>query len=292
MIEVEFKDRVPTHAGRVKMIPVDGLPDTFTMTRADEPLEEGTPLDKETFESIIQSRLTGRYYELTATKNTLTNAGGFNNPIPSSWLDTTGTGAHSGGYSIEASGTYSTSFPHQAFDGQTNSYWISNTSAEPWIQLNVPGGIIVNKIKLAFKQADSWSTETVLQAKMNGGSWVNLITISGANKSTLTEYTINNPAMYTAYRLKFSIARESEITLYEWQISDWSSATYRYEYKIDNGVPLNWTKWQRITVIVPNYVITAVTQNRLNGIPINTILQPNRRYELIYNGASFDAKEL
>lgn len=41
-----MKDRIPTYPGRVKLVPVAGQADTYDMVRADEPIEEGTPLNK------------------------------------------------------------------------------------------------------------------------------------------------------------------------------------------------------------------------------------------------------
>ena len=41
-------DRAALHPGRVKLIPVEGAENTFDMTRADEPIQAGTPLNKGT----------------------------------------------------------------------------------------------------------------------------------------------------------------------------------------------------------------------------------------------------
>lgn len=49
---IEVKDRVPTYPGRVIMTPVAGQANTFDMTRADEPTENGTPVNKVLFDSI------------------------------------------------------------------------------------------------------------------------------------------------------------------------------------------------------------------------------------------------
>ena len=65
-MEVDFKDRVPLHPGRIQLIPVEGRENVFDVVRADEPTEEGTPINKATLDSITKSRLTGRYYELKA----------------------------------------------------------------------------------------------------------------------------------------------------------------------------------------------------------------------------------
>ena len=50
---IEVIDRIPTYPGRVKMIPVDGQPNTYDMVRADNPTEPGTPINKALFDSII-----------------------------------------------------------------------------------------------------------------------------------------------------------------------------------------------------------------------------------------------
>ena len=57
-----MKDRIPKYAGRVKLIPVANQPNIYDMTRADEPLEEGTPLKKATLlsdETATSLGLTG-----------------------------------------------------------------------------------------------------------------------------------------------------------------------------------------------------------------------------------------
>ena len=50
---IEVKDRIPTYPGRVKLIPVSGQANTYDLSRADEPIEVGTPINKALFDSII-----------------------------------------------------------------------------------------------------------------------------------------------------------------------------------------------------------------------------------------------
>lgn len=288
MQEKNILDRVPKYPGRILLTPVEGMPDTFLMTRADEPTEEGTPIDKSTLDGISKNRLTGRYYDLTASKVTLSSSGGAFNPLPITWTTTTTTGASSGEYSVEAS---SGSLPQRAFDGNTATAWTSNSEQTSWIQLNVPEGITVTKMKIAMAQKESWGTTTTIQGLTDGGAWVNLNTFSLPWDASLMEYTLSVPSTYRAYRLNFSIYTAASVTLYEWQISEWNSATYRYNYTLQSNIsPVTWENGQRVTVKVPSNNIVGVTQNYLNGIKVNTILQPNRQYELVYNGTAFDAK--
>ena len=43
-------DRIPTYPGRVKLTPVSGQTDVYDLTRADQPIEEGTPINKVLFD--------------------------------------------------------------------------------------------------------------------------------------------------------------------------------------------------------------------------------------------------
>ena len=43
-----MQDRISAYPGRVKLTPVAGQADTYDLTRADQPTQEGTPLNKAT----------------------------------------------------------------------------------------------------------------------------------------------------------------------------------------------------------------------------------------------------
>jgi hypothetical protein len=49
---MEFKDRVPTYPNRKKITYEDGKVEYVTIENADEPVEQGTPLNKATFDTI------------------------------------------------------------------------------------------------------------------------------------------------------------------------------------------------------------------------------------------------
>lgn len=54
-----MQDRQPTYPGRVKLIPVEGLANTYDLIRADVPRIEGTPLNKKTLLEDRVARLLG-----------------------------------------------------------------------------------------------------------------------------------------------------------------------------------------------------------------------------------------
>lgn len=54
-----MQDRVPLYPGRVTLAPVAGQPNTYDMTRADQPTQEGTPLNKATLLKDYTANLLG-----------------------------------------------------------------------------------------------------------------------------------------------------------------------------------------------------------------------------------------
>ena len=58
-----MKDRIPLYPGRVKLNPVSGQANTFDLTRADQPTQEGTPLNKASLLKDATAALYGKTAE-------------------------------------------------------------------------------------------------------------------------------------------------------------------------------------------------------------------------------------
>lgn len=54
-----MQDRTPKYPGRVTILPVQGLENTYTMERADEPTQPGTPLNKATLLNDLSAEMFG-----------------------------------------------------------------------------------------------------------------------------------------------------------------------------------------------------------------------------------------
>lgn len=300
MQEVNFKDRIPKYPGRIVLNPVAGAVNTYTMTRADEPSEAGTPIDKATFNSIIHSRLTGRFYAPTITQVTTSSQTGITtNPIPSSaWVLNETTEAKSGSYTVKASSVYTNSHPMlEAVDGSTTTYWESQGELKPWIMVVLPVPLTVKKIKMRVdSHSTSWPPVTVVQGSNNGTSWTDLLTVNG-RQTALTEYALSRTGAYQYYRLLFSFPGlendgGGQAKVYAFQFSESEIFQYRNDFTV-TGVPETWDEGQRITIQTPaSFSTIAVLSNRLNGKTINTILQPAKKYELRFRNGSFDTKEV
>lgn len=293
MKELDFKDRISTYPGRIKLFPVEGQADTYTMQRADEPIEDGTLIDKVLFNSIVQSRLTGRYYPLTVIKEVLTSQTYTGTPLPTTWTVESGSlTASSGGYSISATSRINSTYSiDKAFDGSADTQWAGETAATNALTVKLPYSIEVAKVAFSLGLTESTSSFKVeFQGSINGTTWTTLLTVTDAH-SEFYEYTLTNPGDYQYYRLFFTRGNGGRVYVGELQFTEYKVNTYRNTLTAEE-MPGEWEIGQIVTVQMPNVGASTVSSNTFMAYPCNMILQPNKRYELRFNGASFDAKEV
>lgn len=294
MKEKEILDRVPLKPGRIKLTDeATGEVKYYTIERADEPEVVGTPINKALFNSITQSRLTGRFYEPTVMQTkgetlTLTT-----NPIPTSgWIDITKTGAKNNGYELVTTATYSNDYPDKAVDGKTSSYFYSVEATRPFFIIKLPEPITVKKIIAKVMIGGGGTGVYSFWGSNDGETWEQLLSFSeseanyGENERTLT-----TTGKYSQYKL--DVGGTFNLHVATLAFSEYSFETYINAYTIVNGVPSAWTEGQRIMLAIPEETATlGISENTLNGIPVNTILLAGKRYELRYTGTSFVAKEV
>ena len=296
MKEIDFKDRVPTYPGRIKLLPVEGQPNVFTMERVDDPKVVGTPINKAAFDSIIQSRLTGRFYVPAANPIKATSRTVKANPIPAaSWVETNGyKDATSGGYLIEGNSvTNSSTGTSKAFDGDSSTYWSTGYTGGAQVVITFSTPLVLKKIKLRISHGSEITNFSfTISASNNKSNWIELYSGSSI-PTTLTEFTLTTTGEYKYYRFLTNNGGASVQTfVYDFSISEYEVFNYSVDYVV-NTFPTSWTVGQRATIEVPNNVSTiGLTSNTLNGVPVNTILQPSRRYELRYTGSAFTVKEV
>lgn len=54
-----MKNRIPKYPGRIRLTPIQSQPNVFDMVRMDEPIEEGTPINKDTLLKDSTAQLLG-----------------------------------------------------------------------------------------------------------------------------------------------------------------------------------------------------------------------------------------
>ena len=295
MIEKNIVDRVPTHAGRIRLLPVQNQENTFDMVRADEPIVTGTPIDKATLDSIIQSRMTGRYYLPVVESREISTVTINTNPIPTSgWLNASRTGATLNGYELFSSPASSQSDNiTAAFDGNDATYWLAPAQeGDSYIGFKLPSALVVTKIKTKVGfNGDSYYC--IIQASNNGTEWENVSAqtlIGGRSEKVEIELTTTTPYLY--YRIKFiGVPVSYGIFCYSFEIGHATVTTKQNDYAID-AFPTTITDHQRFTIVTPFVNTVGVSKNTLNGRNIDVILQPNKRYELVSSwDGNFYARE-
>ena len=294
MKELEFKDRVPRYPGRIKLMPVEGQPDMFTMERTDEPIVTGTPINKAAFDSIIQSRLTGRFYDVAAVPTLKNSTSGTSTPLPASnWTVTNNTSAVSSIYRIVASSAINSEYSvEKAVDGKDSTSWGSLDGTEHSFTVIFPIALSIKKIRLNMARTGTTTGFTMsVQGSNNGTSWTNLSTFTGF-PDNLAEYTLSSgTGDYSQFRLLFAKPDGGRVYIESFEITDWVANSYTVAF-VANNMPTKWDIGQRISIQAPTFAAFVVDSNTFNGIKVNTILLSDRRYELRYNGTTFDAKEV
>ncbi|MFR8974501.1 MAG: discoidin domain-containing protein [Eubacteriales bacterium] len=293
MIEKEFKDRVPTYPGRVKMTPVAGQANTYDMERADSPTEAGTPMSKDTFDSMTQSRLTGRYYVPDFSKTESGNYTGITtNPIPTTWIKETSGRAYSGVWVISSS-INDNSEVYYAVDGDPNTRWIAAQGASAELIIDAGNVLTVKKMRLHTEAINGTYTSISISGSNNGTDWTTIDTLTNIPKTEI-ELSLPTTSAFKLYRLSFANSLSNvSASVWTWEFSEYDFKTYINNLTITSGVPIAWTEGQKISIKTPATTDTfAVITNTLNGVNVNTILQPGKLYELRYVGTAFEAKEV
>lgn len=101
--KVEVKDRIPTYPGRVKLTPVSGQTDTYTLERADMPIDPGTPMNKLLFDHKADTLAEDVTVYVANTGNDITGDGSFDTPFATIQKAIDALPKHLGGHTAEIS---------------------------------------------------------------------------------------------------------------------------------------------------------------------------------------------
>lgn len=295
MIEKTIVDRVPSYPGRVTLTPVDGKENVFDMVRSDEPIAVGTPINKATLDSIIQSRLTGRFYPCAVEYKAISTSTITSNPVPQTgWTESTITKATNGtDYTVEASSSINSTYKVvNAFDADIETQWASTDGTAHTLTIRFPVALKLKKFKLRMGITGNTSGNKLeIRGSNDGSSWATLHTITTYPLSDVTEYTLAKTGTYEYYQLYFTRSTSSRVYVNTFEVTECEVSVYTSNYTNDQ-MPIEWHTGQRVSIETLATIKHSVLANTFNGVLVNTVLQPLKHYELTYNGESFDVKEL
>ena len=135
-----MKDRVPTYPNRVILNPVAGQENTYDIVRADEPQQEGTPLNKATLLDDVTAEKLGLTRDPTVNQAL---AGILRKPVQAT-LAADGWTAITGGWtqSVAVAGLLATDDTRTRVDPARNASGVSTANDEAFALLLEPGAYV------------------------------------------------------------------------------------------------------------------------------------------------------
>lgn len=210
------------------------------------------------------------------------------NPIPTSWEQVIeGMSYRSNGYNVTASVFNLGYESFKAFDDNSTTCWEGNVISGASLAIEFPSPILVDKIYLRHTAPPA--SVTSIEYSHNGYEWYVDTTYTSSTTNGAEIELAGNTAKY--WRLNFSAAGNTVVRVFEWGLSDYTLTTYKADFT-SNRLPTMVDGQVVLVRTDPTYDATGVMSNTLNGIPINSILQANRTYELMYHTTYYTAKEV
>lgn len=213
----------------------------------------------------------------------------FVDPIPTSWQQITeGIKYQSGGYIIAASGYASGYEVYKTFDGVTGTSWRTPAGTQHSLVLELPEEILIDKLHMQF---NIQGTATILvQSSSNGTSWITEADVSTA-VSFNGDVVLDNAPRTKYLRILVTATSAVTFTLQSFSIIDYIVYTLKASFTLH--FPTALANGQMVLVqIDPTHDATGIVSNTLNGLPIHSILQAGKRYELMYHTTHYTAKEV
>lgn len=186
-----MQDRVSLYPGRVKLEPVAGQANTYDLTRADQPTQEGTPLNKATLLNDDTASLYG-LDEAAVPDDVLS--------IIKTLLDTAQSTAN--GRAIISAGTYqgtgivhSSGSPKRLTFGFTPKFFILHTGEMLYHSSTYSSGIsIANYLLVPYKNGKEISMKVKSSSDPNYDKYVNVTLANNA----ASWYAISSSSSYPA----------------------------------------------------------------------------------------------
>jgi hypothetical protein len=211
------------------------------------------------------------------------------NPIPTSWQQiVAGTEYQSGNYKIKASAYASGYEVYKAFDGVSGTSWRTPSGTQHTLVLELPEEILIDKVHMQFNIQGT--AEISLQSSSNGTTWTPEADIN-AQVSYNAEVVLDNAPRTKYLRILVNASSAVTFTLQSFSIVDYTVYTIGASFTI-NGLPKLAHGQMVLVQTDPTHDATGVVSNTVNEITVNSILQANKRYELMYHTTYFTAKEV
>lgn len=232
------------------------------------------------------------YNLVNASKNVLGTVESTVNPLPFTWTqETLNLSYYQHGFVIRASShNPNLGGVAQAFDNSRITSWGGSSTSQDWILFEFPTPTVVAAIYLHFSITGGNNPAYKVQGSNNGVNWTDLFSTSSAGISGAT-INLSTTGSYKIYRLIFD-TMGGTVQVNTLAVAKIVATTYIKAYTLPDA-PTSWQENQRFLIQTPATPDSVgVVSNTFNNVPVRTILQPDKKYELVYRELQFDVVEV
>lgn len=302
---INVKDRVPSQVlsnGAIRYEEFDTNGNSLGykyIKRADEPIEPGTPINKDLFDKIdglLKKELGERSridrYNAPIVSDDIGEVLNYDNLFSGEW-----TGGSGGGSANAYKGSMSVIPEYSAYDSAghiknifNSSGWHSRESykkREFYIDLSES----VEILKFKLSRFCGSFVSFIINGSNSIGNWINLYssTENTSGLDEIVEITLQNTAKYRYYEFIINVSStRATATIANLQVV--SSKQSANKLLLSNDIS-NYFNGQRFLIQTPTltYDRAMLNVNGLGDISIKEKLDSNTKYELVYNDSSFNA---
>ena len=192
-----------------------------------------------------------------------------------------------------------------AFDGDTTTKFnAKNSTTLCTVTIDCPYPIKITKMKTFLGTGKAQDFESGLIRGYKDGAWVTLYNYGTTYQTSLSEITITNPDYYDKYQVYISTDQLGWAYMAEVQVSEYYTAVFGVrDYYTNLNLPLtSYEKNKKISIEMSNKILDGGNEgeyietvsnpylniNTLGEKKINGEIRHGQKYELIYNGESWD----
>lgn len=258
-------------------------------------IQAPTPLNRATLANIQGDLYTQDRYNITTVKESGETITKTDNIFPNDWISEGSSSTNfytADGWSLSASSSRAGYSADEAIDGiiAGSNYWGSEEEANPWLMIKSPLPLKILKLELEGLYIGGTDGTAIIQGSKNGSDWIDLSTaLSGSTGSQ--EVTLKNTDWYYYYKINMTSPDSDSVQLQEIKTVQYLTKIYTHELSI----PLKtYEKGKIVNVEFSSYGGNILFENsylninKLGNKKINGTIFAGEKYNLIYNGSSWD----
>lgn len=274
--------------------------------REDEPIEEGTPINRGLLSNIQGDLYTQDRYNSPQIQFRTDISGAetlyYNNIFPTKWTYESAKVYNATNAKLTVSSNRETDryLPPNAFG---SDHWISDyTSGSAWIKVYFTSPQKITKMNISMGVSNSGITcRRRIQGSNDNSSWTDLYTETSNSTGKLKEYVLTNSNYYSYYRILFdSFSEQGTMGVSQWTVTEYA---VRKTFLFNLDLPLtSYDKGKIVNIQCGEYdnlngTYTTVFQNpymNINGLGIKAIngtINSGQKHTLVYNGSSWEMAE-